>query len=213
MRLANKTAIVTGGASGFGAGIVKKFVAEGARVIIADINGDAAHAMAAELSVDGVPGTGERGSDGGRDISDAMVRGTHADRGAERRTCGVDEMLVARVSGLPDDEGDRTVGDPPIDGCREVEAEQVPIAQGVVVRQPMQDRVVHGRADHLAEGAPTEGGSVVDVAGAGVAAADEVASPGVDVEEVDSRLDAVPQLLEHVGDKAPGGTHLVDLTR
>ena len=49
MRLANKTAIVTGGASGFGAGIVKKFVAEGARVIIADINGDAAHAMAAEV--------------------------------------------------------------------------------------------------------------------------------------------------------------------
>ncbi|QMV03374.1 glucose 1-dehydrogenase [Devosia sp. D6-9] len=49
MRLANKTAIVTGGASGFGAGIVKKFVAEGARVIIADINGDAAHSMAAEL--------------------------------------------------------------------------------------------------------------------------------------------------------------------
>jgi len=49
MRLANKTAIVTGGASGFGAGIVKKFVAEGARVMVADINGDAAHAMAAEL--------------------------------------------------------------------------------------------------------------------------------------------------------------------
>jgi len=49
MRLANKTAIVTGGASGFGAGIVKKFVAEGARVMIADINGDAAHAMAAEF--------------------------------------------------------------------------------------------------------------------------------------------------------------------
>jgi len=49
MRLANKTAIVTGGASGFGAGIVKKFIAEGARVMIADINGDAAHAMASEL--------------------------------------------------------------------------------------------------------------------------------------------------------------------
>lgn len=49
MRLTNKTAIVTGGASGFGAGIAKKFIAEGARVIIADINGDAAHAMASEL--------------------------------------------------------------------------------------------------------------------------------------------------------------------
>jgi 3-oxoacyl-[acyl-carrier protein] reductase len=49
MRLDGKTAIVTGGASGFGAGIVRKFVAEGARVMIADINGDAARAMAAEI--------------------------------------------------------------------------------------------------------------------------------------------------------------------
>jgi 3-oxoacyl-[acyl-carrier protein] reductase len=49
MRLSGKTAIVTGGASGFGAGIVRKFVAEGARVMIADINGDAARALAAEL--------------------------------------------------------------------------------------------------------------------------------------------------------------------
>jgi len=49
MRLANKSAIVTGGASGFGAGIVRKFVAEGARVMIADINGEAAEALAGEL--------------------------------------------------------------------------------------------------------------------------------------------------------------------
>lgn len=49
MRLNGKTAIVTGGASGFGAGIVRKFLAEGARVMIADINGDAAAEMAAEL--------------------------------------------------------------------------------------------------------------------------------------------------------------------
>ncbi|MHB1103754.1 MAG: SDR family oxidoreductase [Devosia sp.] len=49
MRLSGKTAIVTGGASGFGAGIVKKFVAEGARVMIADINGDAAKALADEF--------------------------------------------------------------------------------------------------------------------------------------------------------------------
>ncbi|WP_114284948.1 SDR family oxidoreductase [Candidatus Halocynthiibacter alkanivorans] len=49
MRLEGKTAIVTGGASGFGAGIVRKFVAEGARVMIADINGEAAGKMAAEI--------------------------------------------------------------------------------------------------------------------------------------------------------------------
>jgi 3-oxoacyl-[acyl-carrier protein] reductase len=49
MRLEGKTAIVTGGASGFGAGIVSKFVAEGARVLIADINAEAANALAHDL--------------------------------------------------------------------------------------------------------------------------------------------------------------------
>lgn len=49
MRLAGKTAIVTGGAQGFGAGIVQKFVAEGARVMVADIQGDVAAATAAEM--------------------------------------------------------------------------------------------------------------------------------------------------------------------
>nr|WP_303623747.1 SDR family oxidoreductase [Shimia sp. CNT1-13L.2] len=49
VRLENKTAIVTGGASGFGAGIVRKFVAEGATVMIADINAEAAQDMAAEV--------------------------------------------------------------------------------------------------------------------------------------------------------------------
>ena len=47
MRLNGTTAIVTGGASGFGAGIVEKFLAEGARVMIADINGEAAANLAA----------------------------------------------------------------------------------------------------------------------------------------------------------------------
>ena len=48
-RLRGKSAVVTGGASGFGAGIVRKFVAEGAEVMIADINGEAAEALAKDL--------------------------------------------------------------------------------------------------------------------------------------------------------------------
>ncbi len=49
MRLADKTAIVTGGGSGFGEGIARKFAAEGARVMVADINFDAARAVADEI--------------------------------------------------------------------------------------------------------------------------------------------------------------------
>ena len=49
MRLEGKTAIVTGGASGFGAGIVRKFVSEGAQVMIADLNIDLANSLAFEL--------------------------------------------------------------------------------------------------------------------------------------------------------------------
>lgn len=49
MRLNAKTAIVTGAASGFGEGIARKFAAEGARVLIADINTEAAEHVAASI--------------------------------------------------------------------------------------------------------------------------------------------------------------------
>ncbi|MBM1219963.1 SDR family oxidoreductase [Ponticoccus sp. SC2-23] len=49
MRLDGKTAIVTGAGSGFGAGIARKFAAEGAQVMVADINGDGADAIAREI--------------------------------------------------------------------------------------------------------------------------------------------------------------------
>ncbi|WP_298296571.1 SDR family oxidoreductase [uncultured Litoreibacter sp.] len=48
MRLDGKIAIVTGGASGFGAGITRKFLAEGARVMVADLNIEAAADLGAE---------------------------------------------------------------------------------------------------------------------------------------------------------------------
>src|SRR5271155_1616968 len=49
MRLKDKVAIVTGGASGFGEGIVRRFAAEGAKVVIADLNDDAAQKIAREI--------------------------------------------------------------------------------------------------------------------------------------------------------------------
>ncbi len=49
MRLKNKSAFVTGGASGLGEAIVRRFAAEGADVIIADIDATGGTALAAEL--------------------------------------------------------------------------------------------------------------------------------------------------------------------
>lgn len=49
MRLQDKIAIVTGAGSGFGAGIARKFAAEGAQVVVADINADAAQQVAQEI--------------------------------------------------------------------------------------------------------------------------------------------------------------------
>ena len=49
MRLKDKTAIVTGGASGFGEGIARAFAAQGARVLVADISQKAALRVADDI--------------------------------------------------------------------------------------------------------------------------------------------------------------------
>ncbi len=91
MRLEGKTAIVTGGASGFGAGIVRKFLDEGAQVMIADINAEAAIRLATELGASACP----------VDVGDgASVQAMAA---AAEKTFGLPDIVVnnAGVTHLP----------------------------------------------------------------------------------------------------------------
>ena len=46
MRLKDKVAVVTGGASGFGRAICELYASEGAKVVVADLNGQGAREVA-----------------------------------------------------------------------------------------------------------------------------------------------------------------------
>ncbi|HEX6136273.1 MAG TPA: SDR family oxidoreductase [Casimicrobiaceae bacterium] len=78
MRLANKIAIVTGAASGFGAGIARRFAAEGARVVVNDLDADGARRIAAEIGASGgravaCPGDVAKDADVARLVASAIA--------------------------------------------------------------------------------------------------------------------------------------------
>jgi 3-oxoacyl-[acyl-carrier protein] reductase len=56
MRLADKIALVTGAASGFGAEIARTFAREGAKVVLLDLNADGARAVAAAIGAEALAG-------------------------------------------------------------------------------------------------------------------------------------------------------------
>lgn len=49
MKLAGKVAVITGAGSGFGAAMAKRFAAEGAKIIVADVNDDGGNHVALEI--------------------------------------------------------------------------------------------------------------------------------------------------------------------
>lgn len=73
MRLANKSALVTGAASGFGEGIARAFAREGARVLVADINTAGAARVAAEIGGRAIGGDVAKAADIQAMVDDAMA--------------------------------------------------------------------------------------------------------------------------------------------
>jgi 3-oxoacyl-[acyl-carrier protein] reductase len=77
VRLENKVAIVTGAASGFGAGIAQRFAAEGARLVVNDLHADGAARMAAAIGEAGghaiaCPGDVSKDADVARLVASAI---------------------------------------------------------------------------------------------------------------------------------------------
>jgi 3-oxoacyl-[acyl-carrier protein] reductase len=63
MRLEGKSVVVTGGGGGFGEGIVRRFAAEGAWVVVADINLEAAERVARDVGGKAIAGDVSKGAD------------------------------------------------------------------------------------------------------------------------------------------------------
>jgi 3-oxoacyl-[acyl-carrier protein] reductase len=70
MRLRGKSIVITGGGSGFGAAMAKRFAAEGAKVLVADINGGAAESVAKSIGSAALPCTADVAD---RDSHQAMI--------------------------------------------------------------------------------------------------------------------------------------------
>jgi 3-oxoacyl-[acyl-carrier protein] reductase len=75
MRLADKVALVTGGGGGSGEGIVRAFGAEGAKVVVADINGPAAERVASETGSRAIAGNVTKPADVHRMVASSFPTG------------------------------------------------------------------------------------------------------------------------------------------
>jgi NAD(P)-dependent dehydrogenase (short-subunit alcohol dehydrogenase family) len=109
-RLTDQVAIVTGGAQGVGRGIASVLAAEGARVVIADLDGRLAESTAAALRDDGLDARAVTTDVTDRDSVDAMVALVAAEQGRiDILAANAGVYPVASVEAIDDELWDRVM--------------------------------------------------------------------------------------------------------
>lgn len=110
MRLKDKVVIVTGGASGIGEGCVRRFVAEGAKVVSSDLSAEKGEAIAAELRSKGGEAVFVHGDASLRKTADELVATALAKFGRlDGIVCAAGIAPTANFVDLAEEEFDRVM--------------------------------------------------------------------------------------------------------
>lgn len=109
-RIQDRVALITGGASGIGKATARLFLAEGARVVISDINGDALELAVEELRAAGDQISGVRGDVRSMESAGEMVRAAVDRHGRlDILFCNAGITSVMPISELTEQEWDAVI--------------------------------------------------------------------------------------------------------